>query len=270
MLIGGLSIQNLAGLAVDFEFDHSAAGHENLDLPRVIVVFDFDRHSARGQSSDLGGFGKANTRTLRSNGNECGNQRNHAPCQPCRGCKRSALGQTTRENQRYSEVMPEEFEDDSEGLERPPSFFPYDEEEEQDASTLGEPVKVTVEGVYAAESNGSVQRFVLLVDGERKVPILIGPFEAQAISLPLEGNTPDRPMTHDLFRTVIERFEGTLERVLIDDLWRTTYYAKLYIRHGDEEMEIDSRPSDAIALAVRFDAPIYVSEGIFEQNASDF
>jgi bifunctional DNase/RNase len=162
--------------------------------------------------------------------------------------------------------MREEHEDEPEGLDKPPSFFPYDPADgERQRADFGEPVEVSVEGVFAAETNGSIQRFVLLGDGERKVPILIGPFEAQAISLPLEGAQPDRPMTHDLLRTIIERLGATLDRVVIDDLWSTTYYAKLHLQRGKETMEIDVRPSDAIALAVRFEAPIFVSEGILDQ-----
>lgn len=71
-------------------------------------------------------------------------------------------------------------------------------------------------------------------------------------------------MTHDLLRNVIDRLNVTLDRVVIDDLWNTIYYAKLYLRKGSEELEIDARPSDAIAMAVRFDAPIFVSEGILD------
>jgi len=105
---------------------------------------------------------------------------------------------------------------------------------------------------------------VLLSDGDRKVPILIGPFEAQAITLPLDGAQPDRPMTHDLIRTIIDRLGWSLARVIIDDLWSATYYAKLHLHQGNNEIEIDCRPSDAIALAVRFDAPILVAEGILD------
>lgn len=129
---------------------------------------------------------------------------------------------------------------------------------------MGEPVEVNIEGVFAAENSGQISRFVLLSDGSRKLPILIGPYEAQAISLPLEGTRPDRPMSHDLLRTVIDRLGATLNRVVIDDLWNGIYYAKLYLRKGSEEIEIDARPSDAIAMAVRFESPIYVSDGILE------
>ncbi|HRI44996.1 MAG TPA: bifunctional nuclease family protein [Fimbriimonadaceae bacterium] len=164
--------------------------------------------------------------------------------------------------------MSDELPDDSEGLDKPPSFFPYEGDVDlpRDPGERGEPIECTIEGVFGYESNGNIQRFVLLSDGERKVPILIGPFEAQAISLPLDGATPDRPMTHDLMRNIIDRLGAELVRVVIDDLWSTTYYAKMYLRRGEEEMEIDSRPSDAIAMAVRFEAPIFVVEGILSSS----
>lgn len=162
--------------------------------------------------------------------------------------------------------MPDDFEGDPEDLDVPPSFFPYEAEEIlRERDSMGEPVEVTIDGVFAAESRSSIQRFVLLSDGPRKLPILIGPYEAQAITLPLEGSRPDRPMTHDLIKIVLDRVDAALDRIVIDDLWNTTYYAKLYIRTGEEEMEIDCRPSDAIALAVRFNARIFVSDGILEQ-----
>lgn len=164
--------------------------------------------------------------------------------------------------------MPEDFEgqEGPDDLNEPPSFFSPLEGGPEDhiPGNLGDPIEVQIEGVFAAENQGQISRFVLLSDGSRKLPILIGPYEAQAISLPLEGTRPDRPMTHDLLRNVIDRMNTTLDRVVIDDLWNTIYYAKLYIRRGDEELEIDARPSDAIAMAVRFEAPIYVSEGILD------
>ncbi len=164
--------------------------------------------------------------------------------------------------------MPDERDDDQESFEKPPAFFPYDTGEEPliASEDLGEPVEVTIEGVFFAESNGLVQRFVLLSDGDRKVPIIIGGFEATSISMPLEGNQPDRPMTHDLLKVLMERLDGNLQRVVIDDIWNKTYYAKLYIEKDGEEIEIDSRPSDAIALALRWNCPIFVSDGIMERG----
>ena len=162
--------------------------------------------------------------------------------------------------------MAEDFgEPNPEDLNEPPSFFPLESgPQDREPASLGEPVECQIEGVFAAENAGQISRFVLLSDGARKLPILIGPYEAQAISFPLEGQRPDRPMTHDLLRNIIDRFGVTLDRVVIDDLWNTIYYAKLYLRKGNEEMEIDARPSDAIAMAVRFESPIYVSEGILD------
>lgn len=167
--------------------------------------------------------------------------------------------------------MPDDFEgEDKDNLSDPPAFFPYEPGAvEREPGSMGEPVEVQIEGVFAAETGGQISRFVLLSDGERKLPMLIGPFEAQAISLPLEGTQPDRPMTHDLLRNIVERLEANLDRVVIDDLWNGIYYAKLYFRRGAEEIEIDARPSDSVALAVRFDAPIYVSEGILDAASEE-
>jgi len=163
--------------------------------------------------------------------------------------------------------MPEEYEgqEEPENLDEPPAFFPYDGTvPERESGNNGDLIEVQIEGVFAHESGGSISRFVLVSDGERRLPILIGPFEAQAIQLVLENTRPDRPMTHDLFRSVLDRLNATLDRVVVDDFWNTIYYAKLYLKSGKEEFEIDARPSDAIALAVRFEAPIYVAETILD------
>jgi len=163
--------------------------------------------------------------------------------------------------------MAEEFDDaDRSGnFDEPPSFFPYEgPAPAREPGSMGELIEVNVDGVYLMENNGSVSRFVLVTDGERKLPIMIGPFEAGAIQMEYEGSRPERPMTHDLIRKIMDRAEITLDRVVIDDFWNTVYYAKLYIRRGKEEMEVDARPSDAIALAMRFDSPIFVADGILE------
>jgi bifunctional DNase/RNase len=164
--------------------------------------------------------------------------------------------------------MSEDFKEEQGGFETPPSFFPYEHSEETSQETSRELVEVGIEGLFAAESNGSIHRFVLLSDGFRKLSIIIGPFEAQAISMPLEGTEPDRPMTHDLIKAIIDKFEGFVEKIVIDDLWSTTYYAKIFINHGEnvDPIVLDSRPSDAIAIAVRFGCPIYVVEAILKQH----
>lgn len=152
----------------------------------------------------------------------------------------------------------------------PPPFFPADfNERVREPGSFGKLVEVKIEGVYESVGDGRTTRFVLLVSGRKRLPIVIGAFEAQAISYPLDGAVPDRPMTHDLFKTVVERLGGHVTRVVIDDLWNAVYYAKVYVKQGGEEVEIDSRPSDAIAIAVRFDAKVYVAEGILESAIED-
>ena len=163
--------------------------------------------------------------------------------------------------------MPEEYDEPerSDNLDEPPPFFPYDDGAPiRIPGAMGELIEVSVEGVYAAENNGNISRFVLVTDGERKLPILIGAFEAQAIVSEHEAKRAERPMTHDLIKKIMERADIALDRVVIDDFWNAVYYAKIYIRKGSEELEIDARPSDSIALAMRFEAPIFVADGILE------
>lgn len=107
---------------------------------------------------------------------------------------------------------------------------------------------------------------VLLCDeNETKVlPISIGPFEAQSIALVLQGKTPPRPLTHDLLKSLCERLEGTVEKIIITDIMDSTFYAEIYVRHNEQTLVIDSRPSDAIALALRCAAPIYMAPRLVE------
>jgi len=97
---------------------------------------------------------------------------------------------------------------------------------------------------------------------ERTLPIWIGIFEASAIAIKLEGIQTPRPLTHDLLRTVIEILNGKVSRVVIDDLKDNVFYAKIFIKLGRKTVEIDSRPSDAIALALRTQSPIYINEEV--------
>ena len=103
---------------------------------------------------------------------------------------------------------------------------------------------------------------------ERHLPIWIGPCEATAIWLKLAGSQADgivrRPMTHDLCIAIIERLGGRIQRILIDDFSNETYYAKIYFAVDGREVIVDSRPSDAIALALRCDAPVWVSDEVME------
>ncbi|MDQ2679826.1 MAG: bifunctional nuclease family protein [Candidatus Eremiobacteraeota bacterium] len=100
------------------------------------------------------------------------------------------------------------------------------------------------------------------LEGTRYLPILIGPFEATSIALALEGAPVPRPLSHDLMRMIIEQLGARLEQVVIHDIKEATFFAKLVIRVGGELREIDARPSDGIALALRMQAPIYVDENI--------
>lgn len=102
------------------------------------------------------------------------------------------------------------------------------------------------------------------VDGTRRLPIVIGSFEAQAIAVAMERMSPSRPLTHDLFKNVLEAFEINLQEVIVNNLVDGIFYAKLICLHEGEVVEIDSRTSDAIAMAVRFGCPIYTYEFILE------
>lgn len=94
------------------------------------------------------------------------------------------------------------------------------------------------------------------------IPILIGPSEAQAISSHMERNKPQRPMTHDLTMTLLEELDAEIERIVISDLREEVYYARVRVKSPKGNFEIDARPSDAIALALRAEAPIYVSDEV--------
>lgn len=130
----------------------------------------------------------------------------------------------------------------------------------------GRELEVRVTGVYERIEHGQPRALLVQLRDNygRSVPIVIGPFEAHAIVTALNDDAPPRPMTHDLTRNILTRLGVSIDRVVIDDLWQGTFYAKIYLLHGDEEIEIDSRPSDAIALALRFRAPIYMAESVLE------
>jgi hypothetical protein len=100
------------------------------------------------------------------------------------------------------------------------------------------------------------------LDGSHYLPILIGPFEATAIALALEGAQVPRPLSHDLMRSIIETLDGKLEQVVIHDIRDATFFAKLIVRVDGKIEEIDARPSDGIALALRTQSPIYVTDRI--------
>jgi uncharacterized protein len=96
------------------------------------------------------------------------------------------------------------------------------------------------------------------------MPIWVGIFEANAIALELEKQSAPRPMTHDLTRNLVHHLNGELERVVITEIREDTFFAVLWLRQGDEAVMVDARPSDALALALRFDCPIFVAEQVLQ------
>lgn len=166
------------------------------------------------------------------------------------------------------EGTPEEPDD----LEQPPPFFSYELEDDEDRPTdYGEPIRVVVESVLAETSDTEdlERAFVLLSAGDRKLPIVIGPCEAASIAYALSGQRHDRPLTHDLMRTILERTGLDIDRVVIDDLWRGVFYGKIVLKDSSgDELVVDCRPSDAIAMAVRTDSPVFVAEGILDRGHS--
>ena len=114
--------------------------------------------------------------------------------------------------------------------------------------------------------NGDSQMIILRErNGDRFFPILIGINEALAIDRRVKGIQMQRPLTHDLMATIIERLEADLERIVISELRDHTFYAKLIVRRNGELLEIDSRPSDAIALGVTSQTPIFVEEEVLRK-----
>jgi bifunctional DNase/RNase len=127
-------------------------------------------------------------------------------------------------------------------------------------------IQVDIVGLSTSPSSGGAYALVLgEIEGDRRLPIIIGAFEAQAIALELEKIQPPRPMTHDLLRDLYESLEAEVVDVVIDDLRDGTFFAKINYRHESDEKQLDSRPSDAVALAVRVDAPIYVAPGVLDE-----
>jgi bifunctional DNase/RNase len=101
-------------------------------------------------------------------------------------------------------------------------------------------------------------------EGERVLPIWVGIFEANAIALQIENVATPRPMTHDLLRNIIRDMNGTVEKIVVSDLKDTTFYALIYLQIGGDVVAIDARPSDAIALALRTQAPIFVEDCVID------
>ena len=128
-------------------------------------------------------------------------------------------------------------------------------------------ISLTIKGIsYSQTQNGAYALILNELDGPRKLPIVIGAFEAQSIAIALEKDIqPPRPLTHDLFKNTAERFGIHLSKVIIHQLNDGVFYSSMIVRQDDLEEVIDARTSDAIALALRFKAPIFTYEHILEQ-----
>lgn len=127
-------------------------------------------------------------------------------------------------------------------------------------------VKLEIVGLsYSQTQTGAYALVLGEAKGKRRLPIIIGRFEAQAIAIELEKMTPSRPLTHDLFKTFAEGFNINVSEVIIYNLVEGIFFAKLICNDGEKNVEIDARTSDAIALAVRFSCPINTYEFILSQ-----
>ena len=127
-------------------------------------------------------------------------------------------------------------------------------------------VKLEIVGLsYSQTQTGAYALVLGEAKGKRRLPIIIGGFEAQAIAIELEKMTPSRPLTHDLFKTIAEGFNINVSEVIIYNLVEGIFFAKLICNDGEKNVEIDARTSDAIALAVRFSCPINTYEFILSQ-----
>jgi len=130
--------------------------------------------------------------------------------------------------------------------------------------------KIQVDILGLSINPNSQRAYALLlreVDGNRKLPIVIGEPEAQAIANELEGIRPQRPMTHDLLRNIIDALGASVREIVIHSIKEGTFYASVHFGYSD--IEVDARPSDAIALAVRCNAPMFIDESIFDEAALD-
>jgi hypothetical protein len=127
-------------------------------------------------------------------------------------------------------------------------------------------VKLNILGLSVSQTQSGAYALVLAEEnGDRRIPIIIGPVEAQAIAIQLEGLKPPRPLTHDLFKNLAVSFDINISEVIIYKLEEGIFYSELICELGSQETRIDSRTSDAVALALRFKCPIYTTEEILSK-----
>ena len=127
-------------------------------------------------------------------------------------------------------------------------------------------IKMEILGLSSSQSqSGSFALVLGEQDGNRRLPIIIGMFEAQAIAIEIEKITPNRPMTHDLFKSFAFNFDYTVKEIVISDLKEGVFFARLVCEQNGKVIEIDARPSDAIAIGLRLDVEIYAKQSILEE-----
>lgn len=127
-------------------------------------------------------------------------------------------------------------------------------------------IKLKVMGIsYSQTQSGAYALLLIEENGERRIPIIIGGFEAQAIVIKLENLEPPRPLTHDLIKKIADQFNITVVEVMIYKLEDGVFYSKILCNNGETEYYIDSRTSDAVAIALRFGCPIYIDNSILEK-----
>lgn len=127
-------------------------------------------------------------------------------------------------------------------------------------------IRLEIVGMSYSQSQSGAYALILGVHGEnRRLPIIIGGFEAQAIAIELEKMKPTRPLTHDLFKNFASHYDINITEVIINKFEEGIFYSKLICEQGGKSSEIDSRTSDAVALAIRFNCPIYAYEEIIEE-----
>ena len=130
-------------------------------------------------------------------------------------------------------------------------------------------IEMTIKGLMVDPVTNTPIVLLRTREGERVLPIWVGIFEANAIALQIENISTPRPMTHDLLRNVIENLDATVEKIVVSDLQENTFFAFIYVLINGETRAIDARPSDAIALALRTGAPIFVEDTVID-NAKPF
>lgn len=137
------------------------------------------------------------------------------------------------------------------------------------ASCRGEapgPLEVEVRGIGMDPQTDSPVMFLQDKASSRGIPVWIGPNEASVIRMELEHITPPRPLTHDLLKSILDELDATVERIVVEDLKDTTYYATVVIKAGGRRLTIDSRPSDAVALALKCKAPLFISKELVDKG----